>query len=44
MFYILDERIASGCQYAMAFRKLDYYLKNPVLLETQPEEVKPDIK
>lgn len=41
---VMDERIASGCQYAMAFRKLDYYLKNPVLLETPPEEVKPDIK
>lgn len=41
---VMDERIASGCQYAMAFRKLDYYLKNPALLETPPEEIKPDIK
>ncbi len=35
-----DERICPGAFYGMAFKKLDYYLKNPKLLETPPETVK----
>ena len=39
---VMDERIASGSYFAMAFRKMKKYLKNPELLETAPEIVKPD--
>lgn len=35
---VMDERICSGSYFAMAFRKLRNYLKNPELLETKPEE------
>lgn len=41
---VMDERIASGCQYAMAFKKMQTYLKNPHLLEEPPEQVIEDIK
>lgn len=41
---VMDERIASGCQYAMAFRIMQKYLKNPELLEVPPETVVEDIK
>lgn len=32
----MDERIASGSYFAMAFRKMRQYLQNPELLETKP--------
>ena len=35
----MDERICSGSYFAVAFRKMKYYLKNPELLETPPEKV-----
>lgn len=41
---VMDERIASGCEYAMAFRIMQKYLKNPALLEVPPENVVQDIK
>lgn len=34
----MDERITSGSYFAMAFRKMSTYLRNPELLETSPEE------
>lgn len=34
----MDERIASGAYFAMAFRKMRTYLRNPELLETPPVE------
>ena len=40
---VMDERICNGCQYALAFKKFEYYLKNPALLETPPETVLDDI-
>ena len=39
---VMDERICSGSYFAMAFRKMKKYLKNPELLELPPETVKPD--
>lgn len=33
----MDERIASGSYFAIAFRKMRHYLSNPELLETPPE-------
>lgn len=39
---VMDERIASGSYFAMAFRKMKKYLANPELLETPPEVVIPD--
>ncbi len=36
----MDERIASGSYFAMAFRKMNTYLRNPKLLETPPEDAK----
>ena len=36
---VMDERICSGSYFAMAFRKMKKYLKNPELLETPPETV-----
>lgn len=33
----MDERIASGSYFAMAFRKMKQYLHDPELLETRPE-------
>ncbi len=38
---VMDERICSGSYFAMAFRKMRKYLKNPELLE-QPAEIKND--
>ncbi len=35
---VMDERIASGSYFALAFRKMRTYLRNPKLLETPPEE------
>ena len=34
----MDERIASGSYFALAFRKMRTYLRNPELLETAPED------
>lgn len=39
---VMDERIASGSYFAMAFRKMKKYLQNPELLEVPPEEVVED--
>ena len=39
---VMDERIASGSYFALAFRKFKSYLANPELLETPPEKVIPD--
>ena len=36
---VMDERIASGSYFAMAFRKFEHYLANPALLESPPEKV-----
>ena len=34
----MDERIASGSYFALAFRKMRHYLRNPELLEVPPED------
>ena len=34
----MDERIASGAYFAMAFRKMRTYLRNPELLEVAPTD------
>lgn len=39
---VMDERIASGSYFAMAFRRLRMYLRNPELLEVPAEIVKDD--
>ena len=39
---VMDERICSGSYFALAFEKLQRYLKNPALLEVPPESVKVD--
>lgn len=39
---VMDERIASGSYFALAFRFLKKHLQNPELLETAPEKVNPD--
>lgn len=39
---VMDERIASGSYFAMAFRRLRMYLRNPELLEKPAELVNPD--
>lgn len=39
---VMDERIASGSYFAMAFRKMRKYLANPELLEVAPEKVVED--
>jgi len=36
----MDERIASGSYFALAFRKMRTYLRNPELLEVSPEDNK----
>ncbi len=36
---VMDERIASGSYFAMAFRKLRMYLRNPELLEVPAQKV-----
>ena len=35
---VMDERIASGSYFAIAFRKMRHYLRNPELLELPPED------
>ena len=37
---VMDERIASGAYFAMAFREFQKYLEDPTLLETPPETIK----
>ncbi len=39
---VMDERIASGSYFAMAFRRMRMYLRNPELLETPAENVVED--
>ena len=39
MGVVMDERICSGSYYALAFRRFSQYLKNPTLLELEPEHV-----
>jgi hypothetical protein len=39
---VMDERIASGSYFALAFRKFKKYIKNPALLEQPPEAVNID--
>lgn len=36
---VMDERICSGSYFALAFRRMRQYLRNPKLLETPPEKV-----
>lgn len=38
----MDERIASGSYFAIAFRRMRHYLRNPELLELPPEEAAKD--
>ncbi len=39
---VMDERICSGSYFAMAFRAMKKYLKNPELLELPAEKIVPD--
>ena len=39
---VMDERICSGSYFASAFRKMQKYLNNPILLEQPPEKVVKD--
>ena len=39
---VMDERICSGSYFAMAFRKMKQYMKDPTLLEVPPEKILPD--
>ena len=39
---VMDERIASGAYFALAFRRLSHYLRHPELLEVAPEKITPD--
>lgn len=39
---VMDERIASGLEYAQAFRKFSHYLEHPELLEQPPESIQLD--
>lgn len=39
---VMDERIASGSYFAMAFRRMKQYLKDPSLLELEPEKILSD--
>ena len=36
---VMDERIASGSYFALAFRHMQKHLRNPALLETPPAEI-----
>lgn len=42
MGLVMDERIASGAYFALAFREFRKYLEKPVLLETPPENIPED--
>jgi hypothetical protein len=39
---VMDERVASGSYFALAFRRLRQYLADPTLLEVPAETVKYD--
>ncbi|MBQ8203159.1 MAG: hypothetical protein IJZ75_02645 [Clostridia bacterium] len=39
---VMDERIASGAYFAIAFRRLSHYLRHPELLELPPEKIVDD--
>ena len=39
---VMDERICSGSYFAIAFRRMKQYLKNPALLELPPEVINKD--
>ena len=39
---VMDERICSGSYFALAFRRINKYLKNPSLLELPPEVMNED--
>ncbi len=39
---VMDERIASGSYFAMAFRRMKEYFRNPSLLEEEPEIILAD--
>ena len=39
---VMDERIASGSYFAIAFRRMKQYLRNPELLELPPEKIVAD--
>ncbi len=41
---VMDERIASGSCFAMAFHKMQAYFKDPSLLESPPEVIHPEIR
>ncbi len=41
---VMDERIATGGYYAEAFADMEKYLKNPALLETEPETLDVDFE
>jgi hypothetical protein len=40
---VMDERIASGSYFALAFRKFSKLLENPELLETPSQVIREDI-
>lgn len=40
---VMDERIASGCQYAMAFERMQEFFKHPELLEVPCNHIVEDI-
>ena len=42
MGLVMDERIASGAYFALAFREFRKYLANPALLEVPPEKIVED--
>ena len=39
---VMDDRIASGIYFALAFRYMQKFLSDPSILETPPAEVLPD--
>ena len=39
---VMDERIATGSYFALAFRRMKEYLHNPALLEEPPERILDD--
>ena len=41
---VTDERICDGFYFASAFRKFEYYMKHPEILEKAPEKVVEEIK
>lgn len=39
---VMDERICSGSYFALAFRRMQHYFKDPTLLEVPPEKIVKD--